>query len=46
VLVRLSLIVSRLDSVKCMVLNINHVSKSLRESDLGYSLGCEVPLER
>ena len=27
--------------VKCMVLNISHVGKRLRESDLGYSLGCE-----
>ena len=28
--------------VKCMVLNISHVGKHLRESDHGYSLGCEV----
>ena len=32
--------------VKCTVLNITHVGKRLRESDHGYSLGCEVPLER
>ena len=31
--------------VKCMVPNTSHVGKRLRESDHGYSLGCEVPLE-
>jgi hypothetical protein len=33
------------DTVKCMVPNTSHVGKRLRESDHGYSLGCEVPLE-
>ena len=32
--------------VKCMVLNTTLVGKHLRESDHGYSLGCEVLLER
>ena len=32
--------------VKCMVLNITHVSKRLRESNPGVHLGYEVPLER
>ena len=32
--------------IKCVVLNIGHVGKRLRESELGYPPSYEAPLER